>query len=125
VKLVTDRQGIINNIRQLQRYATSPDPEERRFHQGLIRRGRCFVYLREGDSYVFAPSRFVGYESNSHTAHARNPDKDGRVTNPALNHILGCLPEANEELEVAYRRYCARHGIDPGRQKRTYWRHPV
>lgn len=125
MKLVTDRQGIINNIRQLQRYATSPDPEERRFHQGLIRRGRCFVYLREGDSYVFAPSRFVGYESNSHTAHARNPDKDGRVTNPALNHILGCLPEANEELEVAYRRYCARHGIDPGRQKRTYWRHPV
>lgn len=82
--LITNNTELFQNIARLSecRQATGAD---RSFALGLIRHGICFVITEENGSPFFAPSRFVGYRTNSRHDHVRNDDKDGRETNAALD----------------------------------------
>lgn len=78
------------------------------------------------NGYKFYPSRFIGYVNNSMDAHARNQEKDGKVTNPAITDIIGTKPQLNETLEDEYKEYCVSLSFKANKAgafgvKRKYW----
>jgi hypothetical protein len=109
--VVTSLAEIRANLDQLEAYLHSNDSGEREFARELVRNGRCFVVIGEGEGRLFGPSRFVGYANNTMVAHATNDDKDGKETNPAISEILQSGPEDRADLEVGYRAFCQRLGI--------------
>jgi hypothetical protein len=70
---------------------------------------------------VFGPSRFVGYANNNLSTHQVNEKKDGKVTNPAIDKVLGYSAEANAFLEGEHLRLCAQLGITGKSVVRRYW----
>ena len=108
--LITRNTELSENIARLREYlqATGAD---RDFALDLIRHGICFVITEENGTPVFAPSRFVGYRSNSRHDHVHNEDKDGRETNAALEAILNTPPVLSATLEAEYEQFCTSLGI--------------
>ena len=101
------------NARLLSSYLTAKRSTDVDFAKALIQRGICFVVvqLRGGD--FFAPSRFVGYASNSRRAHQQNRWKHGGETNQALIDLTGSKPRRNKRLEREYHAFCAKLGVAP------------
>lgn len=96
------------------------------FALGLVKRGTCFIAVKNNDSYRFYPSRFIGYVDNDMYTHIQNETKDGGLTNPAITSILGKQPVLNIGLEQSYRDYCDRLGFEANEKgsfggERKYW----
>jgi hypothetical protein len=127
VEVIQTLDDIEANLRRLEAYLGSADPDEREFARSLVRRGRCFIFADRDGRPIFGPSRFVGYSHNSREAHAANDAKDGKRTNPAISALLG-RPEAGDaELEGKYRLFGqqvgARYRDLAGMNiRRRYWR---
>ena len=124
--LVRTRDELGANIDQLAAYLESADATEREFALGLIKRGICFVVTRRNDELFFSPSRFVGYVGNRRALHEANPEKDGRVTNPAISKVLNAEPTQDALLNEEYRKFCLRIGLEPVRSgsfglRRKFW----
>ncbi len=124
MELVRDLNDIHGNIRTLDNYLQDRDLKD--YAIGLIKRGTCFIAVKNDQGYSFYPSRFIGYKNNNHHAHIHNEGKDGRNTNSAINEILGCDPMLSEELEQEYRRFCGVLGFVANAKgafgvKRKYW----
>ena len=115
---IDTRPELQENLSTLERYMDSADVDEREFHSGLVKRGICFVAYQKGSRCLFAPSRFVGYKHNAMAPHQSNDSKDGRVTNPAIDKILGPC-RADTKLNELYRKFCTELGF-PARAKGTY-----
>lgn len=113
MELVTNKQQLIKNIETLERYLTEGDEIKMNEASSLVRRGICFVVYKAGGELRFAPSRFIGYVDNNLDAHSISPDKDGRVTNRAIEAILHTKPSPNDSLEEKYFTYANRLGIYP------------
>lgn len=95
-------------------------------YKDLIKRGTCFLPYQTKEGLSFAPSRFIGYIDNELVNHRNNTSRDGRITNEAINHILGSRPTANLILEQAYCDFCKSIGINPSAKgsfgaPRRYW----
>lgn len=59
-------------------------------------------------------------------AHARNQEKDGKETNPAITSIIGIKPQLDETLEDEYKEYCVSLGFKANKAgafgvERKYW----
>lgn len=88
----------------------------------LVGKGRCFVVSDRDGKLSFGPSRFLGYKSNTITKHLKKRNvRDGRETNPLITKVTGVKKEANSSAEKAYLHHCASLGIEPTKNKRTYW----
>lgn len=111
MELITRKAELTDNIARLQQYLQGSGPD-RDFALDLIRQGICFVVTEQDGKAFFAPSRFVGYRSNTRHDHVHNEDKDGRETNAALEAILLAPPAASEELEGEYDQFCASLGLN-------------
>ena len=109
------------NLRQLEEYLTSANPEEWEFARSLIRRGLCFVVTHRGERAFFGPSRFVGYKQNSLASHDANDEKHGRETNRAISALLEREPVEDEGMESEYHLFCERFGIELMNNRRKYW----
>ena len=97
------------NISTLENYLNGKTDPEYSYAMDLIKRGTCFVAVKQGDEkYHFYPSRFIGYEKNTMNKHMNNLYKDGKETNPAISEIIGYKPSENKELEAEYKKYCDR-----------------
>jgi hypothetical protein len=101
---------ISKNIQALEKYRTSTG-EKKTFYIDLIKRGTCYIAYQVRKNIHFAPSRFVGYTGNSLDAHKKNKTKDGRVTNKAIQGVLGDWPQLNGELEFEYKKFCQQLGF--------------
>jgi hypothetical protein len=112
MEVVETLADIEANLRQLEAYMSGADSEDREFARALIRRGRCFVVVRRPEGLFFAPSRFVGYRTNTRAEHEANGDKDGKETNPVISAILGRELVEDSSFEQAYRQFCIRIGAD-------------
>jgi len=126
MQLVTTFDQIAHNVAKLEGIRRDPNGGEFTDYAGLVKRGTCFLPYRACDGIAFAPSRYIGYVGNSLTAHSANEKRDGRLTNAALNKILGQGPAQNGVLESEYLRFCSRIGISPSRTgtfgvARKYW----
>jgi hypothetical protein len=105
-------EDIEENLRQLEAYLASADPEDRDFARSLVRRGLCFVVAQRDQGPLFGPSRFVGYRHNSRAAHTANEEKDGKETNPAITTLLGEDRAEDPGLDEAYRLFCEQVGVE-------------
>lgn len=121
MKLVSELDQILANVEALESVRVSKSSENASDYLSLIKQGKCFLPYPTNEGIGFAPSRFIGYANNSFAKHARNDSRDGRLTNPAINTILGLAPAADPTLEAEYHRFCAQIEIMPLRIKRKYW----
>jgi putative restriction endonuclease len=126
VDVVTELDQVSKNIAELERGRVTGSQSDADEYRSLIKRGTCFVPYGSLHGLAFAPSRFVGYIGNKLATHADNPDRDGRVTNAALNKLLGSQPYANAMLESRYLAFCSAVGVKPSQAgafgvPRKYW----
>ncbi|MFO1435495.1 MAG: hypothetical protein U1F34_03705 [Gammaproteobacteria bacterium] len=84
MNVVVNLEQIKNNIAELERGRRAAG-KEREEYWALIKRGICFLPYDTQMGLSFAPSRFIGYIDNRLATHASNPDRDGRVTNDAID----------------------------------------
>jgi hypothetical protein len=119
--VVTTWEQIQQNLFRLEAYRHSQERQESDFYKGLIKRGKCFVVSKRGEQLLFGPSHFVGYANNNLSTHQGNEEKDGRVTNPAIDQLLGCSAEADAFLEGEHHRLCAQLGITAKSGTKRYW----
>lgn len=108
-----------SNLSTLERYMTSKDADEKRFHGGLIQRGTDFVVYKKDNRHLFAPSRFIGYGNNNMHSHIANKSKHGGKTTPRINAILRSQCEVDRELDRQYQKFCGELGV-AARAKGTY-----
>lgn len=124
--LVDSIEDIIHNVNTLVRYGEG-DKAERKFHGGRIKNGKVFVAVRYGHSYVFSPSKFVGYKSNDIDHQFKLNERDGRITNVRIQSLLGAPMEPGspgyDTINGAYLAYCREHQILPSQHHRArrYW----
>jgi len=127
--LVTSEQDVTENIVTLRRYQDERE-SEKRFHDGLIKKGRLLVVGKYENEYAFSPSRFAGYRSNTRLKHARRQDSDGIITNPAINKIFGPPIDKGSNnsdlyntIDAEFDSYCNHNNITPAKtpNPRKYW----
>jgi len=114
------------NMKTLDKYITSKKDPEYGYGLDLVKKGTCFVAVKENNTYKFYPSRFIGYFGNSMNAHQNNEYKNGRETNPAISKILGGKPKPNNILDNLYKKYCESLGFIANEKgtfgvERKYW----
>jgi 5-methylcytosine-specific restriction protein A len=129
VKLVSTKEDVVKNVSRFRRYETG-SVADRDFFRDKIRTGKQFVVIRERDHYVFAPSKFAGYKNNNRGMHVSDlGSRDGRITNRALNNVLGGPFGPNDSrhkrIDAAFLRYCRQIGVTPIKPSpaRKYWFH--
>lgn len=118
-------EELIQNIDTVEQYLAEGDQFETDETVKLVKRGTCFLAYTIRNEVRFAPSRFIGYKRNFLIKHQKS-HKDGRVTNKAINEILGAKPSQNRNLEDLYLKYCTNLGIEPNEKgtfgvERKYW----
>lgn len=113
MKTISDFNELMTNIQTLDGYLYSKVDPGYDFALNLIKKGTCFIAVKDSDAYKFYPSRFIGYLGNSMDAHLNNVEKDGRETNPAISKILGGKPLSNPILNQEYAKYCEALGFIP------------
>lgn len=125
MNIVTTLEQIENNIAELER-GRAAGGKELEEYRALIKRGTCFLPYESQMGLSFAPSRFVGYIDNKMATHSDNPNRDGRITNAAINELLGVRPSVHTDLEQAYIEFCGMIGVTPSKTgtfgvARKYW----
>lgn len=130
IELIATQSEIRENLDVLKSYLSS-GTTDRNFAVDLIRKGRVFAGVFDGDDWFFGPSRFVGYSGNTHDIHvASRLDKavDGRKTNPAISMVLGPILEPGDvsyrTLDQAFLEFCNALNITPENRVRKYWYMP-
>jgi len=111
IAFVTDLDQLFANVAMLDAVRTDPASSDNAAYLSLVKRGTCFLPYATPDGIAFAPSRFIGYAGNSFARHAANEARDGRLTNGAINKILGHAPMLESLLEDQYQQFCVRLGF--------------
>jgi 5-methylcytosine-specific restriction protein A len=120
METIETKEQLTENASTIEQYLSGDAEYEYEETVKLIRRGKCFLAYKTGSEFRFAPSRFVGYKKNYLDKHQKS-HKDGRVTNVAINKVLGVQPVPNQAIEDKYLHYCKELGINPDRKERKYW----
>ncbi len=126
ISFITDLDQLFANVAMLDAVRTDPVSSNKGAYLSLIKRGTCFLPYATADGIAFAPSRFIGYAGNNFARHAANEARDGRLTNGAINTVLGHAPVLELALEELYQQFCARLGFAPSQTgtfgvARKYW----
>lgn len=126
MQLVTTVDQIEVNVATLEAIRSGDRIADLNAYVELIKRGTCFLPYQATDGIAFAPSRFIGYVGNSFVKAAANKQRDGRLTNDAINEILRQGPALDAVFEAEYLRFCSRIGISPSPAgsfgvARKYW----
>lgn len=126
MECVRSLKEIKENMAVLDSYLEKKHESEYSFALGLVKKGTCFIAVKNQSGYRFYPSRFIGYANNSMDRHLNNTEKDGRVTNPAISKVLHQKASYNAKLDEEYRKYCRNLGFTPGEKGsfgvyRKYW----
>ena len=124
MEIISSREALQENITRLHAYLRGA-AIDREFAREIIERGICFVVTEVDQKSFFAPSRFIGYVNNTRDGHLRNPTKDGRVTNKAIEELLSSEPVPSKKLEDDYERFCidigGRAKPTPFARRRKFW----
>lgn len=131
MELVTKLTDILENAKRFDKYLHSINFHKKDFAVSCLKRGRCFVVIKEGGKYKFYPSKFIGYQDNSNKSYNAALDDacaipnekgkpyhdadhytfDGRMSNKAINKILGCTCEKDPEMAQRFIEYCNDYGL--------------
>ncbi len=142
MELVHNIRDMLENAKRFDAYLTCGTSEEKDFALEKITSGRCFVVAKKGNLYQFYPSKFIGYQNNSVSAYAEaydhaytlpgtekygdaaNASFDGRVSNRAINKVLGCTCEKDYELSEKFISFCHKYGLK-GSGKKKFWKNII
>lgn len=138
MELVKSIKDILENAKRFDNYIESGNSDEKEFVINCIGWGRCFVVVKENDNYKFYPSKYIGYKNNSasgyydayYSAEAL-PDEekhrdaayytfDGRMSNKAINKVLGCVCQKDYAMSEKFTEYCDKYGLK-GSEKKKFW----
>ena len=117
IETVTSDKQIIDNLYQFDKYRNDNDDWFRK----RLSKGVNFAYIELNDSFIFAPSRFIGYANRSKEDHIEDKYKAGGKTDEAIKKILGEAKE-DPDLEEKYKQLCAEVGATPEKKNRKFWR---
>ena len=120
MELVTTIDEITDNLVRFDRYRTSTSSQHRSFFADRLRLGKIFVLGIIDGRHVFCPSRFVGYVNCTAQKHVAFPRKNGSITTPRINRLLG-EHSADGAAEAKYLELCRQLNIQPSEKGRTYW----
>jgi len=87
-----------------------------------IRAGRVFICYKDKKSYIFLPSRTVGYCYNLWEKRDRIRYLHGGDTNQRISKILEDPYVQDENLDRQFKKFCAQLGVEPyGIEDRKFW----
>jgi hypothetical protein len=120
---VKSKAEIAANLIVFHEYLNEKTTAHHSFAEDKMRFGKCFAAMQSDGQWVFAPSKFVGYASNSKECYEANIENiDGRESNKAIEKVLGVTCETNDNLNEAFQSYCQFKGITVSDKQRKYWR---
>lgn len=130
MKRVETLEEIKQNIFTLDGYLDRKVEPEYSFALSLVKKGTCFIVVKQDGDYRFYPSRFIGYAENTMVTHENaklNKKADGRKTNLAIEKILNQRESCDAKMEKAYQEYCRKLGFTANDKgtfgvQRKYWR---
>ena len=139
MKLIETVNDILDNAKLFDNYLNSNDAEEKDFALYCLTYGKCFVVIKNKETYKFYPSKYIGYQSNNKSHYIsetygavvlpeekqKNNDAayytfDGRMSNKAINKILKGIPVKDEDLSDKFIEFCNRFGLK-GSYKKKFW----
>lgn len=139
MELVKDINDVLENAKRADIFINNGTEDERDFMLEKISRGMCFVVLKDGEDYKFYPSKYIGYKDNNPSSYndalyeatalhgeeekyedAGFYDFDGRMSNQAINKILGCRCQKDYAMTEKFIQYCNKYGLK-GSDKRKFW----
>ena len=106
MKTVESMEQMQDNVNTIEGYLLKRVDPEYEFALNLIKKGTCFLAIKNEHGYNFYPSRFVGYIDNSRDQHLNNEYKDGRETNQAISRVINSKPKPDSNLNSEYMKYC-------------------
>lgn len=118
--LVSTVSDLEENISLFERFLCEGSEDEQHSCLSLIGAGRCFVAYEAEREFRFAPSRYIGYKSNTPKKHASRKN-NGTETNSAINRTLKIKPLPDQELENLYQKFCQAIGAEPQTRERKFW----
>ena len=122
MEYVRTLNDIIGNLTTLENYLTAGSKEEASYAKDLVKNGTNFVvYKVEGVNH-FAPSVFIGYQSNTMKNDIAETEKDNSENNKKIAKVVGKDAFSNGIMETNFAKYCASLGITAAKQDRSYWR---
>lgn len=114
---IQDREDVIDNIKTLYAYLRGDDgTDSRDWAIDRMVNGRNYVVELIDDRVYFAPSRFVGYMSNTREKHEVKPG-DGTQTDGMLKTFYQKVED--DRLDVMLQNELRRYGASSGKKK--YW----
>jgi 5-methylcytosine-specific restriction protein A len=125
MKLIDTLDELLTNTLYLEKKLLDKNSPERPKAVDLIKRGSCFLKYSIDGRTLFAPSRFIGYKTNTIQDHISNRPHGG-ITNGRINKILKTESKVDEILEKKYLAFCSAYGIEPNKTgnfgaQRKYW----
>lgn len=138
MELVKSINDILENAKRFDNYLECGNSNEKEFAINCIALGRCFVVIKENGEYKFYPSKYIGYKNNSASGYAEAlynaevlPEEekhreaayytfDGRISNKAINKVLGCVGQKDYAMSEKFIEYCNKHGLK-GSEKKKFW----
>ena len=138
MELVKSVKDILENAKRFDKYIESGNSDEKELAINCIRWGRCFVVVKDNDNYKFYPSKYIGYKNNSasgyydayYNAEALPGEEkhrdaayytfDGRMSNKAINKVLGCACQKDYAMSERFIEYCNMYGLK-GSEKKKFW----
>ena len=118
--LVTSKKQIAENLILFDSYQSSSNSFHRTYFFERLRLGKIFVCGNYNGSSIFCPSRFAGYEDCTAEKHLVFPNKDGKLTTPAITKLLGKAAD-DSDAESTYLALCKKVKVTPSNRPRTYW----
>lgn len=113
MNIIKSLSELKENLKTFDGYRKSKNATEREVHANFVKRGIVFVAYNSRGKRVFAPSRFIGYKNNTIRKHARNSEKDGKITTPEIEGLLGARARESSTLEREYKKFCKELGFIP------------
>lgn len=114
LSLIKTVEGLKENLSTIESYlGCTHSSSKKEFALALIQKGKNIIAYKIQNELHFAPSRFMGYKSNTMESHNNNHYKHGGKTTPQINRIIKNKLISNSELKEAYIKYCRQLGIQP------------
>ena len=138
MELVKNVKEIIENAKRFDYYIECGNSDEKEFSINCIAWGKCFVVIKEINSYKFYPSKYIGYKDNSASGYydayysaqplvGEGKYRDGAyftfdccMSYLAITKVLGCNCVKVYSMSDKFIEYCNKYGLK-GSEKRKFW----
>lgn len=121
---VKDVDDVRSNLETFDSCLRSKNVEERSWAEERLQRGKNFVAGPLKGRVTFGPSRFMGARDNSRESHSSFERGVGGATDNEIDKVLDRIETDHPDwkrFEDLYQELCKKLGIDPAKNKRTYW----